>query len=236
MKAIILAAGRGSRMGRFTDYIPKGMLLVDSKPLIEHQINVLNRAGIKEIAIVTGYEKEKFLPFGTKHFYNSQWASTNMVFSLYSALEWLNNDDCIVSYADILYQDDIIKSLIKDSSAIAIGYDPNWLLLWEKRFDNPCDDAESFKLSSNGYLVDIGSKINSTVNIDGQYMGLLKFKKAIFEKCFNSFKTKLNKKIDMTSFLSLIIHENIYPIKALKNTKQWFEFDTAKDLVLYNSL
>ena len=56
MKTIILAAGRGSRMGNLTDEKPKCLLEVFGKPLIEHQIEALTKGGIEDIAIVTGYK------------------------------------------------------------------------------------------------------------------------------------------------------------------------------------
>ena len=72
MKAIILAAGRGSRMGNLTNEAPKCLLEVYEKPLIEHQIEALTKAGIKEISLVTGYKNELLHPYGTHHFHNAK--------------------------------------------------------------------------------------------------------------------------------------------------------------------
>ena len=87
MKAIILAAGRGSRMGNLTDE-NEGLLEV-LKPLIEHQIEALTK-GIEDIAIVTGYKSELLNCYGNYHFHNEEWAETNMVYSLLCAKEWLS--------------------------------------------------------------------------------------------------------------------------------------------------
>ena len=56
MRALILAAGRGRRMGEHTNSKPKCLTMFRGKPLIEWQINALNKAGINEIGIVTGYK------------------------------------------------------------------------------------------------------------------------------------------------------------------------------------
>ena len=111
MKAIILAAGRGSRMKHATDNIPKCLLKVKEKTLLEIQIEALKKAGIKEIGIVTGYLSEQLRDYCENTFYNDKWNETNMVFSLMSAQNWLRQSDCVVSYSDIYYDDSIVKKL-----------------------------------------------------------------------------------------------------------------------------
>ena len=64
MKAIILAAGRGSRMGQLTNDKPKCLLMINGKTLIELQITAITNAGIKDIAIVTGYKAEMLKSYG----------------------------------------------------------------------------------------------------------------------------------------------------------------------------
>ena len=59
MKAIILAAGQGTRLNHYTDNLPKGMLSFAGETLIERQIRLFNSIGIKDIIIVTGYMSEK---------------------------------------------------------------------------------------------------------------------------------------------------------------------------------
>ena len=60
MKVIILAAGRGTRLGHHTKEIPKGLVDVNGKSIIERQIELFKKNGITEIVIVRGYKKEKF--------------------------------------------------------------------------------------------------------------------------------------------------------------------------------
>ena len=101
MKAIILAAGRGSRMKSLTDEKPKCLIELNGKPLLEWQLEALRGAGIEDIAIVTGYKKELLHRYGLKEFHNSLWAETQMVSSLMCANEWLQQSECVVSYSDI---------------------------------------------------------------------------------------------------------------------------------------
>lgn len=232
MRAIILAAGRGSRMGSLTESQPKCLTVVRGKPLIEHQIEALLAAGIQDIALVTGYKAEMLENYGTHHFHNSKWAETNMVASLLYAKEWLDQYDCILSYSDIFYGSKIVKDLIACQNDIAVAYDPNWLELWAKRFKNPLDDAETFRIDNQEYITEIGQKAKSTEEIQGQYMGLLKFSKGqISEILTKAAELKLST-IDFTSFLSFLLAKNA-KIRGVANFQHWGEIDSQGDLDQY---
>ena len=111
MKAIILAAGRGSRMGNLTQYLPKCRTRIFGKELIEWQFNALNHLKIEEIGVVVGYLKETF-HYKLRYFDNQNWFKTNMVSSLISSHAWLEENDCIISYSDIIYSKKIIDQLV----------------------------------------------------------------------------------------------------------------------------
>ena len=81
MKAIILAAGTGSRLRPLTNEIPKCLVETNGKKLIEHQLSVLRaNQSIEEIIIVTGYLGEQLAPYGNKLIHNDRFATTNMVY------------------------------------------------------------------------------------------------------------------------------------------------------------
>jgi choline kinase len=233
MRAIILAAGRGSRLGSLTDKQPKALTILKEKPLIQWQIEALNQAGIYEIAIVTGYLSSLLNSYGTHHFYNPRWAETNMLSSLWIAKEWLLKDVCIISYSDIVYEPAIIKALIDDPDEVAISYDPLWLNLWQKRFDDPLIDAETFRLDSKWYLKTIGDKPNSIDEIEGQYMGLLKFAPCFWKNL--KFPPLDCDQLSLTAFLKRSI-ENGVAIKGIENKGLWMEIDTQRDLDIAEKL
>ena len=111
MKGIILAAGRGSRMGALTNELPKCRTLLHGKELIQWQLDALNVALIDEIAIIRGYLSETF-DFDLTYFENKRWSKTNMVSSLLAASSWLESDTCITSYSDIVYSSDAVNFLV----------------------------------------------------------------------------------------------------------------------------
>lgn len=236
MKAIILAAGRGSRMKDITTDKPKCMVKVKGKTLIQHQKQALMAGGIKSIAVVNGYLANKIDYTNIeKKFTNEIWEKTNMVSSLICAENWLSKYECIVSYADIFYSSDIIKKLGDISSTecdIAISYDINFLALWNKRFENPLEDLENFKMDKNGYLIEIGGRAKNVKEIEGQYMGLLKFFPGSWTKIASFLKTQDIPKLDMTGMISKLLKNN-FRIQCVPNTHEWGEVDNESDIKLY---
>ena len=234
-RGIILAAGRGSRMGSLTTTKPKCLLEVSGRSLLEWQVRAFEKSGIKKIAVVTGYLREKILEkFHFTEFYNKNWNNTNMVASLFQADSWLNEADCIVSYADIFYKESAIQLLNECQSRLAITYDPNWRKLWDQRFENPLSDAETFSLDKDGFLMDIGQTPESYKSIQGQYMGLLKFTPSGWMVA-KKLVSKINiDNLSMTEFLQNLVNLN-EKIQAVKYDEVWGEVDSVQDLSLYRN-
>ena len=233
MRAIILAAGRGSRMKTLTTNQPKCLLKVKNKPLIEWQLEAFSTNKIKKIALVTGYKREMLEKYSLKEFFNSNWQTTQMVSSLVCASKWLESEPCIVSYSDIFYRPEIIKSLINSGSELAIAYDPNWLELWEDRFDDPLSDAESFKLDENKNLLEIGKRPLNISEIEGQYMGLIRFTPQGWKKfrgLKESLPSKIQDSIHMTGMLQKLLELKKLSIEAIPNLDTWGEVDSQTDL------
>ena len=83
MKVIILAAGYGSRLKPYTNKIPKCMVELAGKPLLQHQIETLNSAGLNNITVVGGHLIEKIIGKDIQIIKNDKYDSTNMVSSLF---------------------------------------------------------------------------------------------------------------------------------------------------------
>jgi choline kinase len=234
MKAIILAAGRGSRMNELTNERPKCLVELRGKALLDWQLEALREAGIKEIAIVTGYKREMLANRGLVEFYNPRWADTNMVSSLAYAAEWLQAEPCIVSYSDIFYSPSAVESLMNSAASLAVTYDPNWLELWTHRFGDPLLDAETFRLSPEGTLAEIGNKPNSVDEVQGQYMGLLRFTPegwAEVVRIRSSLSAEKCDRMHMTGTLQRVIDAGQVTITAISYVGEWGEFDSPKDLL-----
>lgn len=239
MKAVILAAGRGSRMQGLTDQRPKCLVPVRGKPLLDWQRESLAAAGINEIAVVTGYRREMLAGLGMTEFHNPRWAETNMVSSLACAKEWLQGDTCIVSYSDIFFAPQAVTTLMHSTAALAITYDPNWLALWSSRFGDPLVDAETFRLTPEGTLAEIGNKPQSIDEVQGQYMGLLRFTPEAWREVSSiraALPPDVRDRMHMTGTLQKVIEAGRLPIMALPYSGEWGEVDNGDDLALYNTL
>lgn len=236
MRAIILAAGRGSRMNALTDERPKCLIEVRGKALLDRQLEALHTAGIEEIAIVTGYRRELLADRGLVEFHNPRWAETNMVSSMACAQEWLHSEPCIVSYSDIFYNSSAVQSLMKCEASLAVTYDPNWLVLWTRRFGEPLLDAETFRLTTDNTLVEIGERPTSVDEVQGQYMGLLRFTPegwAEVVRIRDELTSEQRDKMHMTGTLQKVITAGRVAIVAVPYTGDWGEVDCAEDLDAY---
>ena len=131
MKALILAAGRGSRLRELTDDRPKCLVSLAGKPLLRWQYDALCAAGAKEVLVVRGYLAERLVPeaaglpsgaFATVD--NPRWAHCNMLASLLCAAPWLDaafgggETEVVVSYADIVYPAEHVRALCAGAAAI----------------------------------------------------------------------------------------------------------------------
>src|SRR3989344_7035474 len=123
MKAIILAAGIGSRLKPLTENIPKVMIPINGIPILGHQIINLIEEGIKEIYICVGYKKEVIIDYCKKEFKNinikfienKDFLSTNNMYSLYLAKNYFNGENFILINGDMIFDKKILDICLKNN-------------------------------------------------------------------------------------------------------------------------
>jgi choline kinase len=129
MQALILAAGMGTRLSQYTKSVPKCMVPVNSKTMIESSVEALIDAGIKTLVIGLGYKGDVLKSFIEKTFpserlngmkieyaENPVYDKTNNIYSLYLAKDFFMRDDTILLESDLVYDKTIIKQLIENSA------------------------------------------------------------------------------------------------------------------------
>jgi choline kinase len=239
MRALILAAGRGSRMRHLGDERPKCLVQLAGATLLERQVSALRRGGADEIGVVRGYRAEMLNFPGLTYFDNQRWAQTNMVMSLAAAGEWLRAGPVLVSYADIFYRARLVRELGQASGALVISYDRAWRSLWSRRFADPLSDAETFRIDAEARLLDIGGKTSRIEDIQGQYMGLLKFTPAAWsavEALLARLEPAERDRLDMTGMLRRLLADAAIDIHACGTDGQWGELDNPQDAELYEAM
>src|SRR5208283_2583406 len=239
MRALILAAGRGSRMGPHTEARPKCLVELEGKPLIVRQIAALRGGGVEEIGVVRGYRAEMIDFPGLTCFSNERWAETNMVMSLAAAAPWLHSGPVIVSYADIFYRRELVRGLAGAPGPLVISYDREWRRLWTRRFPDPLADAETFRIDAAGQLLEIGGKTTRIEDIAGQYMGLVKFTPPAWnavEALLGTLDAPTRNRLDVTRLLRRLLARKDLPIGTFPTNGQWGEIDNPEDVALYQDM
>lgn len=236
MQGLILAAGRGSRMGEQTRSLPKCLTPLCGKSLLEWQLAALKAGGVEPVAVVTGYESSVLEPYFTTTFHNSEWSHTNMVASLMCASPWLKKGPCLVSYSDIVYRSNHVRALTESPGELAITYDRRWLDLWSLRLEEPLSDAETFRLDEQGRLLSFGEKAHGLEQIQGQYMGLLKITPTGLEWMEEWLRPRpdLLARLDLTGFLRKLLEAG-YPIEVVPVEAGWCEVDSLSDRDRYEA-
>ena len=236
MKLLILCAGIGSRLRPYTNNIPKTLVSINNRSLLERQIEVANQFKL-DIEIVGGYLHEKLFNYGKKIYVNYEYESTNMLWSLFKGLDNLN-EEIIISYGDIVYSEKILEKTILSKEDIAIPIDLNWAEYWKTRQSDILNDSETLQYDENYFLKEIGNKPSSISQIQGQYMGLIKLSRngcRIFKEKFSEIGTQVlinNKTLKtayLTDFLQFLVTEEI-KIKVIPHNHNWVEIDTISDL------
>ncbi len=240
LKAIILAAGMSTRMMELTADKPKCMLEVGGKSILRRQIEIFNSSGIKDIVVVRGYRKEKIDYPGIKYVNNPNYKSNNILESLMSAGNELD-DGFIASYSDIIFDRAVLEEIKRSKYDISVVVDPSWKKQYENRFQHPVEEAEKVVIK-NGKVVRIAKSI-SPVETDGEFIGLMRFSKrgaGILLNHYSKLKKKLGpgspfhtspslEKAYMTDMLQELIDMG-HSITPIFVKGRWIELDTVEDL------
>jgi choline kinase len=236
VKAIILAAGMGSRLRPLTDDKPKCLVELDKIPLLDRQLEVLKSAGISNVHVIGGYLGHMLKrPNVTLHM-NENYESTNMVETLFCAEEVLQGtQDIIISYGDIVYEPRVLQKLISSEAEVSVAADLDWLRYWYERMPNPLVDVETFVVDESDRIIELGQRPESLDVIEGQFMGLIKFRSDSLPKLRKAWldarhqNRPLASSMSMTDFLQMLIDRD-WDVRASFVSGGWAEVDSVQDL------
>jgi choline kinase len=240
MKAVILAAGNATRMRPLSDNLPKCLLPIGGKPILQRIIENVVAAGIYEIGLVIGYKagairsfiKERFPFHRIRFIVNPKFESTNNAFSLLMAHEFVLNkanpaavpQDLLLLDADILFSPDLLPYLLNQQSSNRIAV----------RVEGTHDEEEvRVKVNHGGNIFSIGK----TVPLDeplGESIGIEVFSSSAARRLFEVLEQRVRTGIGRTEFyeasFQALINEGI-ELKAVDVSRfPSVEIDTPKDL------
>jgi choline kinase len=237
MKALILAAGEGTRLRPYTLDRPKCLVEVSGRSLLDRQLDVLRQEEIAPLIAIGGYRADMLQRPGLQVRLNPRYAETNMVWTLFCAEGELEGD-VLLAYGDIVYSRRVLRSLLACRADIAVAIDLDWEPYWRSRSDDPLADAETLKLAADGRILEIGQKPRSLAEIEGQYIGLMKFSGAgvaILKQVFHdacrtgALRGKPVEKAYMTDLLQAMIDAG-HRLDSVPINGDWVEIDTVADL------
>ena len=247
MDMIILAAGQGTRLRPLTDNVPKCLVEVNGKSILDWQLQVARQAGISNIAVIRGYRKEAIDRSGVIYFENPLYDKTNMVETVMCA-ETIFKDGFIISYGDVIYERSVLENLLAAENPINVVVDMDWQKYWEKRFENVLDDAETLQFDAEGKITSIGQKPVNIKEIDAQYIGLLSFRgsgvdawRHVYAQARQEAASGRNplrgqrpfNMLYMTDMLQGVIDYG-FPMHPVPIHRGWVEIDSIKDLEIAN--
>lgn len=171
MKAIILAAGKGSRISSEIGGMPKSMLpLTDGTPIIAKSISMLVERGIKPVVCV-GYKKDMITEGvnqkGVTYYYNPFYGITNNIASLWFALREFTDEDILLASADLYYPGEFIDMLKGNTSDFAMVVDSSRI-----------ETGDFYFHVENGKIIEYGPEVVLNRR-DFEYMGLIKIGKKL---------------------------------------------------------
>ena len=189
-KALIIAAGLGSRLKNHTENLPKCMLDFGGKTLLQRQLDAYKKSGIKNISLVKGYKKEKIKYKNIQYFENTDYRNNNILNSIFYAEKFINGN-IIISYSDILFDKSVVQRTIDSNHDISVVVDIDWRGYYVGRKDHPISEAENVIFNSNNEVVKIGKINKGKEEVHGEFIGMIKLSNRgteIFKQHFHRLK------------------------------------------------
>jgi choline kinase len=176
MRPVLIGAGRGSRLEHQTDELPKTLVPVMGRPMLEWILESLGAAGFarKDVIYICGYRGDVLRARYPEFTYveNTDWENNNILASLMYARELLG-EGFVSSYTDILYRGSVVKDLVAAPWDKVLACDTDWRRRYVRRTNHPESDAEKMRAEGDR-VVEVSRTIKSE-EASGEFIGVAKF-------------------------------------------------------------
>lgn len=224
--AVIMAAGLGTRFGKYTELIPKGFVEFKNKAMVVRSIETLIECGIEKIIIGTGWRKESYEALMEQYpqitcVYSPRYAETNSMYTLYNCREAIGNDDFILLESDLVFEKKAIQSLIDTSFKSAMLITPVFKF----------QDQYYVQMNEKCELINCSTD-KTKIEPSGELVGIHKLSKDFYKIVVDEYGKIVNEKPKLGyEFQLLDVSQRITPMYVLKLDKlQWYEIDDEQDL------
>lgn len=238
MKAVILAAGVGSRLAPLTNNTPKSLIKIREKTILERMIINIDSMGIKDTLIVTGFledqirnfVKSKFPNLNLTFFTNQKYDVTNTAYSLMLAKDFVQGSNFIKFDADVIFEKEILEKLINNKALNCLCMDRNINLA-----------AEEVKVITDkrGQVLQVGKKLDPKLST-GESIGIEKISKetgkVLFKELENLMRNLTNYQRYYDDSYTTLVEKGL-PFYAVDITGlRWVEIDNFEDFNLATKL
>jgi len=231
MKAVILAAGMGTRLRPITETLPKAFLPIDGKPLIYYSLENLAKSGITDVLIVTGFLHDRFhdeigdsfrdsLNFEYAH--NPRYSATGSMYSL-SQTQDMIDEDIILLESDLLYEQRAIERLMEHDFRDMMLVAPL----------SGSGDEVYITADEEMHLTNLGKDIPEKDQAIGELVGITKLSYSYLEKVWECAVQDYENGKENYHYEEVIVRvaKTDRPLQCLKLPGlAWIEIDKAEDL------
>ncbi len=232
MKALILAAGQGTRIRSTHGEHPKCLITLNNSEctILDQQIQNLSMAGVQEIGIVVGYEKEQIIRHMKEHYWgslkrfrfieNHRFAETNNIYSLWLARDWLKGSSFVALNADVAFDSEILPPAISSTAPITIIVDRGWR-------------DETMKVAIRGNQITRMSKQITHEDFSATYIGIAVFTTRIVDRFLQEIDRlvyQAPKDVFFNIGIQHLIDDGVRVSYTETGDRPWTEIDDAGDL------
>ncbi|HEY7878116.1 MAG TPA: phosphocholine cytidylyltransferase family protein [Gemmatimonadaceae bacterium] len=225
LKAVILAAGRGTRLGALTDETPKCLLPIAGKPLLDHHLDTLSRAGVRDVTLVVGFEAERVIAQAAgrcRVVVNHEYASTNSIVSLHRAASHVRGGAFLFQNADVLYAPELVQRFVTAPPPNACLVDPL----------RPYTDREYQVALERGRIVEYSRAVGADRSV-GQSAQLVKVcandSAAFIDRLGDVVAAGGHTGFPLQAYDALMAGDGLWPVYTAG--LPWWEVDTLPDYV-----
>lgn len=194
MRAIIIGAGRGARLGANTDEVPKALVPVMGRPMLDWVLEALASAGFsrRDVVFIAGYRADVVRARYPDLTYvsNEDWEHNNILASLLCARAHFG-EGFVSTYADIVYRGSSVQKVVASAHDKVLVCDTDWRRRYVDRSHHPETDGEKMRADGKRVL-EVSRRIPSEV-ASGEFIGVAKFTAAgaqEFATAFDEAKAK----------------------------------------------
>lgn len=176
-RAILIAAGRGKRLGPHTEEVPKCMVQVGAQPILGWVWKALASVGVEELIVIRGYRGDVLEEFvrglvpNVTFVDNPEWQTNNVLLSMMKARAFFDRPT-YVTYSDIIFTPAVARAAAASTAEIGLVIDRDFRSIYEGRTEHPLDEGEVSDLTPDGSVARVGKKALSPADAIGEYIGL----------------------------------------------------------------